>query len=146
MGPWKTGSVVAMRKKRRNGWLQRCQLSYDQARCMHPPSIKYYVIQAFSITSDFDPKLMLKEQNQITMRKVCIVMQNFLLCRPNHHYHLETVVKRCSRRNQWWASRAALVRCGPSIFRHDPRKDELALSSKRRAQRGQSAMSARHAL
>ena len=52
------------------GWLQHCPLSYDQARCIHPPFVEYYGIQAFSIASDFDPKLMPKIQNQITMRKV----------------------------------------------------------------------------
>ena len=39
----------------------------------------------FSIASDFDPKLMPKIQNQITMRKVCIVIQSLVSRRPNHH-------------------------------------------------------------
>ena len=43
-----------------------------------PPSAECYAIQAFSIASDFDPKLMPKIQNQITMRKVCIVIQSLL--------------------------------------------------------------------
>ena len=44
-----------------------------------------YAIQAFSIASDFDPQLMPKIQNQITMRKVCIVIQSLVSRRPNHH-------------------------------------------------------------
>ena len=38
-----------------------------------------------TIASDFDSKLMPKEQNQITMRKVCILIQSFLSHRPDHH-------------------------------------------------------------
>ena len=64
----------AMGRQRREGWLQHCPLSYDQARCSHPPFAECYAIQAFSIASDFDPQLMPKIQNQITMRKVCIVI------------------------------------------------------------------------
>ena len=60
-------------------------LSYDQARCSHPPFAECYAIQAFSIASDFDPQLMPKIQNQITMRKVCIVIQSLVPRRPNHH-------------------------------------------------------------
>ena len=67
-----------MSRKRREGWLQRCPLSYDQARCIHPPFAECYAIQAFSIASDFDPKQMPKVQNQITMRKVCIVIQSLV--------------------------------------------------------------------
>ena len=74
-----------MSRQRREGWLQRCPLSHDQARCMHPPFAECYAIQAFSIASDFDPQLMPKIQNQITMRKVCIVIQSLVSCRPNHH-------------------------------------------------------------
>ena len=59
--------------------------SHDQARCIHPPFAECYAIQAFSIASDFDPKLMPKIQNQITMRKVCIVIQSLVSRRPNHH-------------------------------------------------------------
>ena len=47
---------------------------YDQARCIHLHFVKCYVIQAFSIASDFDSKLMPKEQNQLTMRKVCAII------------------------------------------------------------------------
>ena len=59
--------------------------SYDQARCIHPPFAECYAIQAFSIPSDFDPQLMPKIQNQITMRKVCIVIQSLVSHRPNNH-------------------------------------------------------------
>ena len=57
----------------------------DLARCTHPPSIECYAIQAFSIPSNFDPKLIPEEQNQITMRKVCTVIQSLLSRRPNYH-------------------------------------------------------------
>ena len=60
-------------------------LPYDQARCIYPPSVECYAIQAFSIASDFDPRLMPKIQNQITMRKVCIVIQSLVSRRLNHH-------------------------------------------------------------
>ena len=60
-------------------------LSYDQDRSIHPAFVECYAIQVFSIASDFDPKLMPKIQNQITMRKVCIVIQSLLSRRPNHH-------------------------------------------------------------
>ena len=58
---------------------------YDQARCIHPPSVECYAIQAFSIASDFDPQLMPKIQNQIAMRKVSIVIQSLPSRNPNHH-------------------------------------------------------------
>ena len=85
MGSRRTHTVDAVDRKRREGWLQRCPLSYDLAHCIHPPFVECYAIQAFSIASDFDPKLMPKRQNQITMRKVCIVIQSLLSYRPNHH-------------------------------------------------------------
>ena len=85
MGSLRTRTIDAMGRQRREGWLQRCPLSYDQARCSHPPFAECYAIQAFSIASDFDPPLMPKIQNQITMRKVCIVIQSLVSRRPNHH-------------------------------------------------------------
>ena len=85
VGSRRTRTVDAMSRQRREGWLQHCPLSYDQARCIHPPSAECYAIQAFSIASDFDPKRMPKVQNQITMRKVCIVIQSLLSRSPNHH-------------------------------------------------------------
>ena len=85
MGPRRTRTADAMRRKRREGWLQHCPLSYDQAHCIHPPFVECYAIQGFSFASDLDPKLMSKEQYQITIRKVCIVIQSLLSCRPNHH-------------------------------------------------------------
>ena len=75
----------AMGRQRREGWRQHCPLSYDQAPCIHPPFTECYAIQAFSIASDFDSQLMPKIQNQITMRKVCIVIQSLVSRRPNHH-------------------------------------------------------------
>ena len=67
-GSRRTRTTDAMRTKRREGWLQHCPLSYDQARCIHSPFVEYYAIQAFSIASDLDLKLMPKEQYQITMK------------------------------------------------------------------------------
>ena len=85
VGFLRTRTIDAMGRQRREGWLQRCPLSYDQARCIHPPFAECYAIQAFSIASDFDPLLMPKIQNQIPMRKVCIVIQSLVSRRPNHH-------------------------------------------------------------
>ena len=48
----------------------RCPFAYDQACCMHPPFAECYAFQASSIASNLDPKLMPKEQDQITIRKV----------------------------------------------------------------------------
>ena len=42
-------------------------------------------MQAFSITSDFYPKLMLIITNQIVIRKVCVIIQPLQLHRPDHH-------------------------------------------------------------
>ena len=52
-------------------------------RCIHPPFVECYAVQAFSIVSDFDLKLIPKK-NQITMRKVCAVIQSVFSC-PNLH-------------------------------------------------------------
>ena len=60
--------------------------SYDQGCCMHPPFVKCYAVQAFSIASDIDPKLMPTEKNQITMRKVCAVIRSLFPRRPNSGY------------------------------------------------------------
>ena len=67
------------------GWLQRCPLSYDQARCIHPPFVECYAVQAFSIASNLDPKLMPKEQDQIPMINVCTLIQSFVSRHPNNH-------------------------------------------------------------
>ena len=87
----RTRTVDDMGRKRREGWLQRCSLSYDQACCIHLPLVECYAIQAFSIASIafciycilgiFMPKI----QNQITTRKASIVIQSLLSRRPNHH-------------------------------------------------------------
>ena len=81
----RTHTVDTMGRKRREGWLQHCPLSYDQARCIHPTFGECYAIQTFSIASDFNPKLMPEIQNQITMWKVCIIIQSLLSHHPNHH-------------------------------------------------------------
>ena len=129
-----------MHRKRREGWLQRCPLSYDQARCVHPPSVECFAIQAFSIVFDFGPKLMPKVQNQTTIRKVCIVIQPVLITsfkslfylqrgsrETLHASRLETRVKCCPRRNQRRAAQAVWVRCEPSNLQHNSKTDELAV-------------------
>ncbi len=42
---------------------------YDQACSMHPPHVECYAVQVFFVVSGFDPKLMPKENNQITKKK-----------------------------------------------------------------------------
>ena len=141
-----TRTEDAMGRQRREGWLQHCPLSYDQARCIHPPFVECYAIQAFFIASDFDPKLMPKIQNQITMRKSLHrhTIPSFASSKSPfepqlgsretpHASHPETEEERCRRRNQR-AAQAAWVRCEPSTPRRDPRTGELARSSRRRAQ------------
>ena len=85
VGSLRTRTVDSMSRQRREGWLQHYPLSHDQARCIHPPFAEFYAIQAFSIASDFDPQQMPKKQNQITMRKVCIVIKSLVSRRPHHH-------------------------------------------------------------
>ena len=58
-----------MHRKRREGWIQHCPLSYNQSRCMHPPFVECYAVQAFSIASNYDPKLMPKEQDKLRWEK-----------------------------------------------------------------------------
>ena len=111
MGYLRTRTVDAMGRQKRGGWLQRCPLSYDQARCNHPPFAECYAIQAFSIAPDFDPQLMPKIQNQITMRKVCIVIQSFVSRRSNRdhprtpsvhlHHCLRVVVHHANLSADW---------------------------------------------
>ena len=67
VGTRKTRIVDSMGRQRRKGCVQHCPLFYDHARSIHPPFVECYAIQTFSIASDFDPKLMPKIQNQITM-------------------------------------------------------------------------------
>ena len=117
----RTRSIVTMCRKRREGQLQHCPLSYDQVHCLHPPSVKCYSVQAFSVASDFDSKLMHEEQNQIMMRKVWMTRES------PHTSHPETVAKHCLQRAAW-------VRCRPSTLRRDSKMDELACSSRRCSQ------------
>ena len=51
MGSWRTQTIIARKKE---GWHQHYSLSYNQARCMHPPFVECYAVQAFSITFNFD--------------------------------------------------------------------------------------------
>ena len=66
-------------------WVQHCPLSCDQARCIHQPFVECYTVQAFSIVSNLDPKLVPKEQDQIPMRKVCTLIKSLVSRLPNHH-------------------------------------------------------------
>ena len=107
MGSLRTRTIDAMGRQRREGWLQHCPLSYDQARCSHPPFAECYAIQAFSIASDFDPQLMPKIQNQIpcfASSKSPFGLQLGLRETP-HASHHETEEERCLRRNQRLAAR-----------------------------------------
>ena len=122
--------------------LEYCPLSYDQARCIHPPFVECYAIQKFSIASDFDPKLMPKIQNhhdekslhRHTIPSFTSSKSPFELWLGSqetpHASHPETEEERCPLRNQRRTVRAAWVRCEPST----PRTGELARSSRRRAQ------------
>ena len=56
MGSRRTQTIAAMYRKRREGWLQSCSLSYDPAHCIHPAFVECYASQACSIASDFDLK------------------------------------------------------------------------------------------
>ena len=74
-----------LRRKRREGWLQRCSLSYDQVYYICPSFVLCNVFQAFLIASNLDSKLILDEQDQMKIRKVCTVRQSLLSRRLNHH-------------------------------------------------------------
>ena len=65
----KIQTIAAMCRKRREGWHQRCFFWYDQVCCIYPSFVERYTVQAFSITSDPDPKLIPEEQDQITITK-----------------------------------------------------------------------------
>ena len=78
-------AAAVMCQKIRKGRLHCCSLSYDYANCMHPIFVGCYVVQAFSIAFDLDPKLMPEEKNQIMMRKVCAIIQSLLPHHPSHH-------------------------------------------------------------
>ena len=116
---------------------------FSRPGSLHSPTfVEYYAIQTFSIESDFDPKLMPKTQNQITMRSLYRHTIPFASSKSPfwlqlesretpHASHPETEVKRCLRHNQRRAVRAAWVRCEPSTPQRDPRTDELARSSRR---------------
>ena len=87
-----------------------------------------------------------KIQNQITMRKVCIVIQSLvslvqITIRATARIARNTISfspwnggRRCLRRNQRQAVQAVWVRYEPSTPRRDPKTGELARSSRRRAQ------------
>ena len=63
----------------------RMATTYDQARCIHPPFVECYAVQAFSVASNLDPKLMPKVQDQIPRRKICTLLQSLVSHHPNHH-------------------------------------------------------------
>ena len=50
-----------------------------------PLHAECYAIHASSIASNLDPKLMPKEQDQITIRKVCTLIQSLVSLLPNPH-------------------------------------------------------------
>ena len=79
-----TRTVAAINRKMREVKLQRCSLSHDQACCFHPPFVDVMQYKPFFITSNLDSKLMLKETDQIVMRKANTVIRSLLLCRPNY--------------------------------------------------------------
>ena len=60
-------------QKKEGGMPPTLPLSYDQTYCIHTDFVECCVAQAFPIASNFDPKLMPEEQNQITMKKVCVI-------------------------------------------------------------------------
>ena len=55
------------------------------AHCIHQPFAECYAVQAFSIASNLDPKLMPNEHDQIMMRTVCTVIQSLVSRLPNNH-------------------------------------------------------------
>ena len=142
VGSRRTRTVDAMSGQRRKGWLQRCPLSYDQAHCIHPPSVECYAIQAFSIASadaeNTKPDRDEKSLHRHTIPSFAWSKSPFELQLGSretpHASHPETEEERCPRRNQRRAARAAWVRCEPSTPRRDPKTGELARSSRRRAQ------------
>ena len=68
----------------RNFPLQCCSLSYDKVSSFPSHFVEYYTVQAFFITSDLDPKLMLKKNDLIIIRKVYTFIQFHLSRRLNH--------------------------------------------------------------
>ena len=129
-GSLRTRTVDAMGRQRREGWLQHCPLSYDQARCIHPPFVECYAMQAFSIASDFDPQLMPKIQNQMRNHDEkslhCHTIHCFASSRSPFKLQLgswETPQERCLWRNQrfhwcffWFSFLFGFSGCGDADF------------------------------
>ena len=146
VGSWRTRTIIDMHRKRREGWLQHCPLSYDKAHCIHPLFVKCYAVPAFSIASNLHPKLMPKVQDQIPMRKVCTphTIPYFLSSKSpfelhpgsqetSHTRHPYTEVQHCLWCNQRRAAWAAWDWYEPSTSRHDSIMAVPARSSRRHA-------------
>ena len=137
MGSRRTRTADAMRRKRREGWLQYCPLSYDQAHCIHPPFVERYAIQAFlshviltlswclSTISGHDEKSLHRYTIlSFSSSKSSFWLQLGLLEIPQDS-HPETEAERCLRLNQRRVARTAWVWCEPSTSRRDPRTDHV---------------------
>ena len=84
------GGVPKDSYRRRHGQAEEGRMTPTLPHFVRPgslnsPTVECYAIQAFSIASDFDSKLMPKLENQIAMRKVCSFIQSLLSHCPNHH-------------------------------------------------------------
>ena len=133
-----------MGRKRGEGWLQRCPLSYDQARCFHSTFVKCYAIQAFLSHLIFTLSWCLKNNIRSRWEKFALSYNVASSKLPSwlqlgsretpHASHPETKVKHCPQRNQRQAAQAAWVRFEPSTPRSDPRTGEFTCRSRRRAQ------------
>ena len=113
VGARRTRTVDAMGRQRREGWLQRCPLSHDQARCIHRPSVEwlcdpsvFYRIwfwpsaDAESTKPDHDEKSLHRHTIPcFAWSKSPFELQLGSRETP-HASHPETEEERCPRRNQ----------------------------------------------
>ena len=127
-----------MQRKKREGWLQHWPLSYNQARCIHPPFVECYAGQAFLshlfLTLSWCLKNNIKSQwekftssynsffrvLQITILVTVRIARNTTLFSPWNG------VDSCPWRNQRRAAGAVWVWCEPTAPRRDPRTGKPA--------------------
>ena len=77
MGCRRTQTINDDIRERKGRWLQRWPLSYNQACCFPLRFIKCWVVQAFSISSNLDPKLVPKNWIRTRWEKFALVYHSF---------------------------------------------------------------------
>ena len=128
----RTQIISAICISRREGCLQRCSLSNNQAGCMYPSFVKCYAVQAHSIASDFDFKLMSKKRSEglhfHTIPSFASSKSPFWLGSRESTY-----VFHLSKESQPASISTIRDQCEPSTPRHDSKMGGLTHNIKRLA-------------